>query len=210
MVRSEYVPPEGDNGLMKAVKRVGKMVANLPAAVQFLVWNREGAVGPRVGGFMRALAAAEDSSKAGEGKGVKIGVAGFCWGGGYAVRLTHDVPENKVVGVDGVERAVVDCAFTAHPTWVDVPGDVEKVVQPLSVANGEDDKWMGREKWTKLKKILARKNEEAGDELHEAVDYPGARHGFAVRGDRSDPLQKERGEKSEDQAVEWFKRHFQE
>ncbi|KAK0657745.1 Alpha/Beta hydrolase protein [Cercophora newfieldiana] len=209
MTRSEYVPPEGDIPPVKMAKRAGRMLATVPAAVSFLVRNRESVVAPRVKGFMRAAASAEDPGRPGEGIPPKIGVAGFCWGGGYTVRLTHGTPDNKVVGVGGLERAVVDCAFTAHPTWVDVPADVQAVMQPLSVANGEDDKWMGKEKWSSLKEILSRKNEEAGEEVHEAVEYPGAKHGFAVRGDRADPLQKERGEKSEDQAVEWFRRHFQ-
>ena len=123
--------------------------------------------------------------------------------------LTHDTAENRVVGVDGVEWVVVDCAFTAHPTWVGIPEDVEGVVQSLSVANGEDDKWMGMEKWERLREILKRKNEAAGGEVHEAVEYRGAKHGFVVRGDRADPLQKKRGEKSEEQAVEWFREHLE-
>jgi hypothetical protein len=61
-----------------------------------------------------------------------------------------------------------------------------------------------------LVEILEGKNAEAGggEGIHEAVVYPGAKHGFAVRGDLGDPLQRERGEKSEEQAVVWFRRHF--
>ncbi|KAK0631478.1 Alpha/Beta hydrolase protein [Immersiella caudata] len=208
MTRSEYVPPEADFFPVKMAKRAGRMLATVPALGSFLVRNRESVVTPRVQAFMKAVRSSEDPEHPGEGKVPRVGIAGFCWGGGYTVRLTHDREENKVVCADGVERHVVDCAFTAHPTWVDIPADVEAVMRPLSVANGEDDKWMGTEKWEKLKGILARKNEEAGEEVHESVEYKGAKHGFAVRGDRGDPLQRERGERSEDQAVEWFRRYF--
>lgn len=110
------------------------------------------------------------------------------------------------------EIHVIDCAFAAHPTFVDVPGDIEKAARPLSLANGEDDRWMGRGKWGAVKRILEGKNKDGdvGDGVvrYEAVEYPGAKHGFAVRGDREDALQRERGERSEDQAVEWFRRFF--
>ncbi|KAK4443185.1 protein AIM2 [Podospora aff. communis PSN243] len=187
MTRSEYIPPEGDILPVKIAKKAERLAATVPALVSFLVRNREGVVAPRAQAFMRAVRGQEDPARPGEV--LNVGVAGFCWGGGYT-------------------RHVLDCAFTAHPTWVDVPGDVEAVARPLSVANGEDDQWMGREKWKVVRGILGRKNAEAGEEVHETVEYLGAKHGFAVRGDRKDPLQKERGERSEDQAVEWFRRYF--
>jgi dienelactone hydrolase len=68
---------------------------------------------------------------------------------------------------------------------------------------------MGKEKMQTLVRILEGKNAEVGGEgRHEAVVYPGAKHGFAVRGDRADSKQRERGEQSEEQAVRWFQRWF--
>jgi dienelactone hydrolase len=124
------------------------------------------------------------------------------------VLLTHDVPRNKVT-VDGAEYPLIECAFTAHPSLLSFPAHIQGVARPLSVANGEDDQYMGKEKMQTLVRILEGKNAEVGGEgRHEAVVYPGAKHGFAVRGDRADPKQRERGEQSEEQAVRWFQRWF--
>ena len=116
----------------------------------------------------------------------KLACAGFCWGGLHAVRLTHGTAEYKVevTAPDGTTEVVplVDCAFVAHPTWLQIPDDIEKVVQPLSVANGDNDGQMGREGMKALMEVLEVKNEnegEGGGTRHEAVVYEGARHGFA-------------------------------
>jgi dienelactone hydrolase len=153
----------------------------------------------------------------------KVGVAGFCWGGLYTVLWTHDTPQNKVVipsntaarhrrrggGGDGKEYPLVDCAFTAHPSMLKIPEHIEMVVQPLGVANGDNDQWMGEAKMKQLVAILQSKNEAAGREVYEAVVYEGAKHGFATRADRDDPKQLETGDKCEDQVVRWFKWHFE-
>jgi dienelactone hydrolase len=137
----------------------------------------------------------------------KIGVAGFCWGGLYTVLLAHDTPANKV-SIDGKDYPLINCAFTAHPSLLSIPAHLEAVVRPLSVANGDDDEFMGKEKMKVLVEILEGKNKVLGEERHEAVVYPGAAHGFSTRGDPKDPLQLERGQKSEQQAVRWFQRWF--
>lgn len=183
-----------------------------------------------------------------KGRDIRVGVAGFCWGGRYAVQLAAGGRELRAccdestssgaapsseAAAAAAEAGVplVDCAFTAHPSLVSVPGDLVKVVQPLSVANGEDDVWMGRENMVKLAAILrgeeapkAGKARGTGQGLvegqggttttetttpHEVVVYEGAAHGFAVRGDPNDPRQAELGLRAEDQAVAWFRKHFQ-
>ncbi|KAK3341861.1 dienelactone hydrolase [Lasiosphaeria hispida] len=198
MALMEYTPPAASWLPVRLALRAWALTRAVPLLARFLFYNRRSVVRPRVLAFVRAV-------RAEAGPQAKVGVAGFCWGGMYAVQLTHDAPEN--MSVNG--RAVVDCAFTAHPTFTKVPGDVEKVVRPLSVANGDDDEQMGARAMVRLRAILDAKNEAAGELVHEAVVYPGARHGFAVRGDRADALQKERGERSEEQAVRWFRVHFQ-
>lgn len=135
----------------------------------------------------------------------KIGVAGFCWGGLHTVLLTHDGPHHKVP-LAGTEYPLIDCAFTAHPSLLSIPAHIEAVARPLSVANGEDDAWMGADRMWRLVGILEGKDVGGEEGWYEAVVYPGAKHGFAVRGDRGDALQRERGEQSEEQAVRWFRR----
>ncbi|KAK4129702.1 alpha/beta-hydrolase [Parathielavia appendiculata] len=202
-------PPPTANLLTRALDKVRtslSLLFLLPILVRLFLHNRRALAYPRIQAFMTAQRTAFPSTK--------LGVAGFCWGGLHAVLLTHDTPANKVVvsvddyggGVLVVEYPLVDCAFTAHPAQVCFPADLEAVMRPLSVANGDNDEWMGRDKMRTLVGILKRKNAELGEERHEAVVYPGAKHGFAVRGDPGDPMQRERGEQSEEQAVKWFRR----
>ncbi|KAK4143933.1 protein AIM2 [Dichotomopilus funicola] len=198
--------------LIRAIKRINTFFTFLsfvPAMATFLFRNRASVTQPRIRGF---LAAERKSAPT-----TPIGVAGFCWGGLHAVLLTHDVPHNKVtVGGDGVsggqEYPLIDCSFTAHPSLLSLPKDIEQVVKPLSVANGSLDDHFGPEKVKILEEVLDRKNREAGleagDKKYESVVYPGGKHGFAIRGDRTDPEIREKGEQSEAQAVEWFKRWF--
>ncbi|EAA35534.2 hypothetical protein GE21DRAFT_1852 [Neurospora crassa] len=143
---------------------------------------------PRVRSFLAAVRKTPTAN----GEPPKVGVAGFFWGGPYAVGLTN----------------------TQNPVnWL--PRHIHEVQLPLSLANGENDSSMGQEKMKEVMSILRDKNKaqvkeaEGADRpvipnAHEALVYPGAKHGFAVRGDREHPLQKERGDQSEDQAVRWF------
>ncbi|KAL2270787.1 hypothetical protein VTJ83DRAFT_158 [Remersonia thermophila] len=184
--------------------------------VPFFLRNRPAAALPRIRRWLRAL-------RTEQGADARIGAAGFCWGGLFAVLLAHDDAENlaAVSAPGGAARPelqtpsrfvpVVDCAFAAHPSLVKVPEHIAKAARPLSVANGDDDEWMGKNAMQTLVATVGRKNAAAtaaaaGEERFEAVVYPGAAHGFAVRGDRDDPRQRERGEQSEDQAVRWFQR----
>ncbi|KAK3900086.1 protein AIM2 [Staphylotrichum tortipilum] len=195
-------PPSTSNPLLRTLRKARHTLPLLPSFLPFILHNHRSAAHPRVLSFLTTLRTASPTTK--------LGVAGFCWGGLHAVMLTHDAPGNKIsVEGEGGKRWVVDCAFTAHPSMLDFPGDVEKVVQPVSVANGEDDEWLGGGRMAKLVGILEAKGKEEGREgWYEAVVYHGAKHGFAVRGDRADPLQRERGEQSEEQAVKWFRRWF--
>ncbi|KAI3542944.1 dienelactone hydrolase [Colletotrichum filicis] len=124
-------------------------------------------------------------------------VAGFCWGGKFTVLLSQ-----LAAGPFGGER-LIDCGFTAHPSFLTLPGDLEKVVLPLSVANGDDDMMMPRARMVEAKSVLGKKGED-----FEIVEYVGATHGFAVRGNPNDQRQAEFGMRAEDQAVGWFRRWF--
>lgn len=115
--------------------------------------------------------------------------------------------------------SLIDCGFTAHPSMLKLSRHIHEVQLPLSLANGESDSFMGQEKMKEVMSILRDKNKAPVKEAegahrpiipnaHETLVSPGAKHGFAVRGDREDPLQKERGDQCEDQAVRWFSLWF--
>ncbi|KAI8276054.1 hypothetical protein K4K60_008122 [Colletotrichum sp. SAR11_57] len=141
--------------------------------VPLLLATRAGVLVPRIANFLRALrldppsplprpstsrsasadGAGGETSASAAAKGLKIGVAGFCWGGKYAIQLAQGT-----AGPFGEER-LIDIAYTAHPSMVSVPGDLEKVALPLSIANGDDDMMMPRAKMALAKDILGKKGD---------------------------------------------------
>ncbi|KAM7198236.1 hypothetical protein V8F20_006263 [Naviculisporaceae sp. PSN 640] len=223
MTLCEYKPAPNASLVKRFFSYLWTGIRILPMFLNFYLHNRPGKAEPRIYDFLHAVRGHTISPA--QSSPTPLAVAGFCWGGSFAVKLTHDIPKNKVLfnpsGIPGVKQGVrchiIDCAFTAHPALIKIPGDIEKVIWPLAIANGDDDEWMGKKKWDELVAIMERKNKavnetsRSGDEqgeLYQAKVYPGAKHGFAVRGDRDDPMQRERGWRSEDQAVRWFRRHF--
>ena len=81
------------------------------------------------------------------------------------------------------------------------------VKRSLSIAVGDDDGVMPLKQTQAAQKILAEKK----DVDSEVVVYPGAKHGFSIRASRWQPDSKEtkQAEEAENQALAWFKRHFE-
>ena len=123
--------------------------------------------------------------------------------------LAHDTPSSRIQRHSSQLNStslspLIDCAFTAHPSNIDVPADVDAITVPTSVAIGENDMAMKAPLIQQMKKILEVKKK--GD--HEVVIIEGAKHGFSVRTHPDDKHEMECAEKAEVQAVEWFTRWF--
>lgn len=159
---------------------------------------------PRILEFHKSLR----SSPSVEERDLPIFSAGFCWGGKHTVLLTHPSARTS----DG--RPVIDAAFTAHPTAVKVPGDIEAVSLPLSIAVGSADFLFSVKKAEQAKEILEKR--DSG----ELVIYEGGQHGFAVRDEpyygKADQesvnkdirRQEDLAKKAEKQAIAWFDKHL--
>jgi len=119
--------------------------------------------------------------------------------------LAQDTPSSRVqpYSADASSSAaiapLIDCAFTAHPSMLDVPKDIEAVQRPLSVVVGDNDMALGSKLAIKMKEILDKKGDG-----HECVILPGAKHGFAVRSYPDDEVQIGFGAVAEKQAINWF------
>lgn len=164
--------------------------------IPFLVRCRESVTKPRVFEFARALRTDPKTAN------LKIGAAGFCWGGLHAVKLAHNTPSSRVHrygSESGEVKPLVDAVYTAHPSGLKLPADVETVTIPLSIAIGDVDFVMKIAEVEKARDILGKKGDD-----HEVVVYPGGKHGFAVRGDPKDPKQKQLADQAKEQAVRWF------
>ncbi len=155
----------------------------IAAAVPFLMYNRESIIKPKVFSFHEALRS--DS----ETKSLKVGSAGFCWGGKYTILLSQ-------------EPNLVDVAFTAHPSKMKFPEDWDKAQKPLSIAIGDVDLGIKIEMVNDIKTLLEGQSKPKGQ--NEVVIYHGAKHGFAVRADPKDEGQTKSAGDALKQAIAWF------
>lgn len=157
----------------------------------FLWKNTPATSHPRVTLFLEKLRTAPSE----EDKGLKIGVAGFCWGGKHALMLAS-----------AKEAHLVDAVFTGHPVAFDMPGDFENARKPISVAVGDKDKYLSAKQVQEVKTIFEMLEREVPGMSSEVVVYPGAAHGFSVRIDVKNPKQVEQSQQAEQQAISWFEK----
>ena len=123
----------------------------------------------------------------------KLGVAGFCWGGRYALLVGQS---------DFASEHLVDAVFTGHPSLLSIPDDIKDPYCPISVAVAGNDTIYGPKHVEQTKKVW-----EKSDGIEtEFVMYDGAEHGFCVRGNMKDPKQKEDMVKAIDQVCMSFQR----
>ena len=155
--------------------------------VPFVYFNRQSVSKPRIFRFFQDL-------RANEARSLPVGISGFCWGGLFVVQLCQDTEKTP----DG--KSLVTCGFTAHPSGLAVPSDIEPVKLPLSIAIGDVDFGLALGKVQQTKEILEKKDSSK----HEVVIYPGAKHGFAVRSHPDDEKEARQGQQAQDQAVDWF------
>lgn len=160
--------------------------------IPFMVRNRFALSMPKVLAFFEAVHNSDEGH-------IRIGAAGFCWGGLHAIRLAHGV--STVAG-----KPLVDAVFIAHPSNVDIPADFGKVGRPTSLAIGDQDAFLSPETVAHIRDIWHRKRSESFES--EIVVYPGAGHGFSVRADPFNEVQAEQSQKAEEQAVKWFDKHL--
>jgi len=153
------------------------------AAIPFLIYNGDGTIKPKVFSFHEALRSDPET------KSLKLGSAGFCWGGKYTILLSQ-------------QPDLIDVAFTAHPSKMTFPEDWDRVQKPLSVAIGDVDLGIKIEMVNDIKTLLEGQSKPKGQ--NEVVIYPGAKHGFAVRADPKDEGQTKSAGEAFKQAIAWF------
>ncbi|KAG0649896.1 Tropolone synthesis I [Hyphodiscus hymeniophilus] len=161
------------------------LLQTLSAVIPFLWRNSEKVIKPRVWDFFSGIRNDPATSN------LKVGAAGFCWGGKYAILLAH-------------EQSMIDVAFTAHPSKMKFPDEWDAVRKPLSVAIGDVDMGIKIDMVKDIKALLEKKE----DVPCELTIYPGAKHGFAVRADPKDEGQTKSAGEAEEQALTWFTKWF--
>ncbi|KAF2811280.1 alpha/beta-hydrolase [Mytilinidion resinicola] len=180
--------------------KLGKYTGFLARAPAFVMWmtrHKEAPTNKICMDFLQALRRATPRS-------TKIGMVGFCWGGKYAIRAGL---EGNRIQMDGEKVPLVDAVVALHPSHVALPEDVEKLVVPVTIGWGLEDTGVKIEQKGMAEAIHA-KAREAGREVPEVQHkvYKPGRHGFAVRGNPDDPLERACLEDSVTQALDWFAR----
>ncbi|KAK0108548.1 hypothetical protein ONS95_003348 [Cadophora gregata] len=193
---------------------------------------------PRVLSFLQSLRASPPPFALPVDTGsqsLKIGVAGFCWGGKHAFMLAQPSPEG--------ENNLADCIFIAHPSYITLPSEVQHITIPTSVIVGDADAVLKKPQAVEMKRLLEAKGAESkgaeskravnggkgegiggkgegiggkgegiggqggGKEIdHEMVILEGAKHGFAIRTHADDEKEMEMAMRAEEQALRWFER----
>jgi len=124
-----------------------------------------------------------------------LAATGYCFGGRYAFDLAFD----KVIKV----------AVVSHPSLLKIPDDLEKYLAvskaPLLINSCAIDQQFPPEACAKADEILGGGKFAPG---YKREYFEGCSHGFAVRGDISDPKVKAGKEGSFKAAVEWIKEHI--
>lgn len=119
------------------------------------------------------------------GESAFIGSVGYCFGAKYVVRqLTAD--------------GLLTAGGIAHPSFVDIE-EVAAIKKPLVISAAEVDSIYTAELRHQTEEKLA----EIGAR-YQATLFSGVSHGFACRGDMSDPVVKYAAEKSLSDHIAWF------
>ncbi|KAJ3908782.1 dienelactone hydrolase endo-1,3,1,4-beta-D-glucanase [Lentinula edodes] len=120
-----------------------------------------------------------------------FGVIGYCFGGRYTFDLAFD----------GIPKA----AAVAHPSLLKIPEDLEtfaaKATAPLLINSCTTDPQFPLEAQAKADELLGNGKYAPG---YKREFFEGCTHGFAVRGDMSDPKVKAGKEGSFKATVEWM------
>lgn len=119
------------------------------------------------------------------GKSAFIGSVGYCFGAKYVIRQ---------LSADGL----IDAGAIAHPSFVGIE-EVAEIKKPLLISAAETDSIfpaeLRRQTEDKLVEIGAR---------YQLTLFSGVAHGYAVRGDMSDPVVKYSAEKTLSDQIVWF------
>lgn len=115
----------------------------------------------------------------------KIGAVGYCFGGRYVGRFL-------------AKGKGLDAGFMAHPTLLSAP-EAQAIAGPVSVGAAETDTQFPPEKRHETEGIFQKSKIP-----YQVTLYGGVSHGFAVRANISNPIEKYAKEEAFLQAIRWF------
>lgn len=140
----------------------------------------------------------------------RFAATGYCFGGLLTVDLKFEI---ELIHISG--RYVFDLGFdnaistsiATHPSMLECPGDFESYVSksaaPLLLNTGGLDVYFPPKIYGTIDTIF-----EGFAPGYKRTLYEGCAHGFAVRGDISDPKVKQAKESAFEESIKWLKKYF--
>lgn len=173
------------------------LLATAPSLIMWMTRHKQGPTNQICMDFLAALRRATPRSQ-------KIGMTGMCWGGKYAIRAAL---EGNMIELEGKKVPLVDAVVALHPSNLTLAEDFDPLVVPISIGWGLQDEGVKIELKGQVEQIhhKVRKAGRKVPEIEHRIYKPG-RHGFSVRGNPDDPLERAALEDSEKQALDWFQR----
>ncbi|KFA66216.1 hypothetical protein S40285_05088 [Stachybotrys chlorohalonatus IBT 40285] len=183
---------------------INKPKAMIQAMPLVIPWYRNTKIPDTHPGIVSFLQAVRTSPLPFPTPDLKIGVAGFCWGGKHAMLLARSPPASHVARPgSSAAQPLIDCAWMAHPSFLEVPADGEAAQVPTAIVVGADDMVLKKPDAEKLKQVL----EAKGDGFEVTIlTQGGAAHGFAVRTHPDNKEEMDRAAEAEEMALKWFGR----
>lgn len=120
----------------------------------------------------------------------KVGAIGFCWGAWGCLQLAAK------------GNNILDCVSVAHPSLAE-KSEIENLGVPTQILAAETDPQFTPD----LKQFSVDTLPKLGIP-YEYVYFPGVVHGFAVRGDKNNPVQRDALERAKNLAVNFFKQYL--
>lgn len=127
-----------------------------------------------------------EAAKALKAQYKKTAAIGYCYGAWACFRL-------------GADPSLVDAISMAHPSLVEKP-EIDNVKVPVQIMAPEHDHAFTPELKEHANKVIPTLGV-----AYEYIYFPGLTHGFAAKGDETDPKQKDGLERAKNSAVRFFK-----
>jgi len=181
-ILSRLLPTKQQEAQKTVAQNAADAAAAGAAVGPWLTKHPEAVVMPRIQKFLSYIRSQPEHKK--------VAAVGSCWGARYAILLTH--PEAD---------PYVDCAVGHHPSFVKIPGEIEKIAKPVAIEVGDADTIFVQKDIEITKEIFKNKKD------CEIEVYEDQVHGFTIRGDLSVDKDKKAKEKAVQRCVSFINKH---
>ncbi|KGB78186.2 cytoplasmic protein [Cryptococcus deuterogattii R265] len=170
-----------------ALTKAADTAKSAAALGPWLVKHREAVIRPLVEKFVHAVRSDPSTGK--------IAVVGYCLGARYALLLAQPQSGGK---------PSVDVVVANHPSFL-VLDDVKNIKStPCIILKGDKDDLMSEDELDKVQEVM---KQNLGEKLM-VKRFPGAVHGFTIRGDMEDGQEKSQKEQANKDSFEFVARYF--